>query len=311
MTEQLSDPFSCAAASLARGEKVAGTGISATRFLLVEHAGAWAFNAWRGLFEGHPVIDVFAEWEPRGGRVQLIRKYGRRKHTPGESQRVFLVVDGTTWHSTWTGLDDLAKLIRADLDGLPLEDVMEPYRGADLTLVCTHAQHDKCCAVNGRQVAAALDAVDPEGTWESSHLGGDRFAANVLLFPELLQLGRVPADDAADVVAAHRSGVVDPDIVRGVAGLKPAEQFALTHIAAAQRQDYRTMHAETVASEASTPDSSEVLDSTVENLIHTVKVTTAEGPTKTLKIRERQSKTPTFNTCRRTKEATYRVLELD
>lgn len=310
------DTFSCAAASLARGEKVTGTGIASTRFLLVEHTGAWEFNAWRGLFGEHPAADAFAEWEPHGGRVQIIRKYGRRDPRPEAAQRVFLVVEGATWQGTWTGLEDLAKIIQADLQHDGLDELMDPYDGPDLTLVCTHAQHDKCCAINGRQVAAALHAVDPEGTWESSHLGGDRFAANVLLFPELLQLGRVPAHNAAEVIAAHRAGQLDLDIVRGVAGLAPAEQYALAHVAAQRQKDYRTLSVHVASSTPESPATNAVAEPNVATktlpaaVVHTAVVDIPGEEAVTVLIRERQSETPTFNTCRRTKEATYRVLEI-
>ena len=46
-----------------------------------------------------------------------------------------------------------------------------------MLLVCTHGVHDTCCAVRGRPVAAALARRWPEATWECSHVGGDRFAA--------------------------------------------------------------------------------------------------------------------------------------
>ena len=57
--------------------------------------------------------------------------------------------------------------------------------------VCTHGKHDPCCAKYGRPVAAALDHQWPERTWETSHLGGDRFAGNVLILPIGIYYGRV------------------------------------------------------------------------------------------------------------------------
>lgn len=302
MTDQdLTERFSCAAESLARGESVAGTGISATRFLLVEHTGVWGFAAWPSLVGEHAAADTVAEWEKHGGRVQLIRKHGRRDVPDGSGQRVFLVVDGRTWHGVWHSLEDLAAIVSADMAGASLQSVLKVYEGPQLTLVCTHSQHDPCCAVNGRQVAAALHTVDPEGTWESSHLGGDRFAANVLLFPELLQMGRVPAEQAAAVVAAHRRGTLDKDVVRGIAGVAPAAQVAIVHVATKADLDYRSLEAHIVESTDLTEDKSAT---------HTVKVTGAGRADLTLTVKERQSKNPTFNTCRRTKEATYRVLEV-
>ena len=89
-----------------------------------------------------------------------------------------------------------------------------PHPGT-LLLVCTHGRKDWCCALRGRPVAAALAAVAPEETWECSHLGGDRFAANVMALPSGLVHGRVDAADAAGLAAALRAGRVVPRSLRG------------------------------------------------------------------------------------------------
>ena len=89
-----------------------------------------------------------------------------------------------------------------------------PHPGP-LLLVCTHGRKDWCCALRGRPVAAALAAVAPEETWECSHLGGDRFAANVLALPTGHTHGRVDAADAAELAAAVRAGQVVPRSLRG------------------------------------------------------------------------------------------------
>jgi hypothetical protein len=75
-------------------------------------------------------------------------------------------------------------------------------------------------------VAAALDAVRPGQVWETSHVGGDRFAANVLVLPSGLLYGRVPADAAADLADAADAGRVVLAWLRGRVGLAPAAQAA-------------------------------------------------------------------------------------
>ena len=74
--------------------------------------------------------------------------------------------------------------------------------------MCTHGRHDACCAERGRPVAAALTAARPEQTWEVSHVGGDRFAANLLVLPEGLYYGQVTADEAPGLAqrARRRAG---------------------------------------------------------------------------------------------------------
>ena len=61
----------------------------------------------------------------------------------------------------------------------------------------------------------ALAATFPDETWESSHVGGDRFAGNLLAFPHGLYLGRVRPDEGADVARTYAGGRVPLGHLRG------------------------------------------------------------------------------------------------
>jgi hypothetical protein len=52
-----------------------------------------------------------------------------------------------------------------------------------LYLVCTHGRRDKCCAKFGFALYKSLRPLAGEIIWQSSHIGGDRFAANMVCFP--------------------------------------------------------------------------------------------------------------------------------
>jgi len=93
-------------------------------------------------------------------------------------------------------------------------------------LVCTHGRHDACCAVRGRPVAAALATAYPERTWECSHIGGDRFAANVVVLRHGLFYGHVPPARAVELAKRYDEGVVVPDLLRGSGAFNPAVQAA-------------------------------------------------------------------------------------
>ncbi|WP_166678255.1 sucrase ferredoxin [Kribbella kalugense] len=93
-------------------------------------------------------------------------------------------------------------------------------------LVCTHGRHDACCAVRGRPVAAALAFAYPERTWECSHIGGDRFAANVVVLPHGLFYGHVPPTRAVELATQYDEGVVVPDLLRGSGAFIPPVQAA-------------------------------------------------------------------------------------
>jgi Sucrase/ferredoxin-like len=72
-----------------------------------------------------------------------------------------------------------------------------------LFLVCTHGKHDRCCARLGRPVYEALREQVEEGwVWQSSHVGGDRFAGNVVALPDGVYYGRVDPAETWPVVEA-------------------------------------------------------------------------------------------------------------
>ena len=92
--------------------------------------------------------------------------------------------------------------------------------------VCTHGRHDACCAERGRPVAAALTASHAAETWEISHVGGDRFAANMVVLPEGLYYGRMDPGTASQVAALHEQGRVDLARLRGRSSYPMHVQYA-------------------------------------------------------------------------------------
>ncbi|GAA1932548.1 sucrase ferredoxin [Nocardioides hwasunensis] len=209
--------FRCSDEAAARRDPVIGTAPPQHDWLLVEHPGPWPITAPFGadlpttLLRdlGHPEL-----------RTLFVRRHGREGAADRLTgpRRWFRSRAGAVRTGLWQHPDDLL----ASLGDAGGEAYAEP-----LLLVCTHGVHDLCCAVKGRPVAAALAGRWPEATWECSHLGGDRFAPNVLVLPDLGCYGGLDADDAVPTVEAHFDRRIDTTWLRGVAGLHPAEQVAL------------------------------------------------------------------------------------
>ena len=216
--------FRCSTAARVRGDEAVGTAAPTRRWLLVEHPGPWGRDA---LLQSRldPVVaaGLTAQAARAGVRVLLVRRPGRTKDT---GTRRWGIADSRVGRESlhWGEYDDPRQLL-----DLPLEQSAAP-RGEPSSrpayLVCTHGRHDLCCAVRGRPVAAALAAERPEETWECSHLGGDRFATNVVVLPHGLVYGQVEPGDAPDVARSYERGLVHPSRLRGRAGLTPAEQAA-------------------------------------------------------------------------------------
>jgi hypothetical protein len=103
-------------------------------------------------------------------------------------------------------------------------------------LVCTNGRHDPCCATFGRPVVRALrESRWSSEVWECSHIGGDRFAGNVVVLPDGLYFGRRDPASAERVLAAHAAGRLDLDGFRGRSSLRLVEQAA-EHFVRVERQ---------------------------------------------------------------------------
>ena len=206
-----------------------GTAPPQTRVLLVHQPGPWGP---RGLVESRCDPDVArridAAAAEAGMRLQAIRRPG--KHEVGKPAGGFEVGIADTRAATiaWWRVDDLAE-IASELEAGRPHRPPDEIDTAPLYLVCAHGRHDACCALRGRPVAQALQRARPGRVWETTHLGGDRFAANLLVLPTGELYGRVPPDAAAELADRIDAGEVVPGLLRGRIGLEPIAQAALVY----------------------------------------------------------------------------------
>lgn len=223
----------CSAASLALDEPMTATASRVERWLLVEHRGPWGPQSVPSSRLPLNVSRALADTAAAGhARLLLLR---RPAGVPCDDGRHVFAVDSRPGRerALTRHVDDDAQLL--DLappwDGDPdtgWHAVDEP-----LLLVCTHGRQDRCCAVRGRPVAAALAARFPRATWECSHIGGDRFAANLLVLPRGLYFGRVEAHEVVALTESLAQGELPIDRVRGRSSLSLPAQAA-QHFARAQ-----------------------------------------------------------------------------
>jgi hypothetical protein len=207
--------YRCQPACRARGEALFGTASLVRRWLLIEQEGPWGPTALtQSRIDSSTARSIAEAARAAGARPILIRKPGRPKKV---GCRVYAAFTGEkqAWIESFT-LPAVAALLELELSplkrGLSVggERLEEP-----LFLVCTHGKHDACCAQFGRPVAQALFTLDPASLWECSHIGGDRFAANLVCFPHGLYFGHVTPETAPRVASLYRAGRIDLEHYRG------------------------------------------------------------------------------------------------
>ncbi len=214
----------CADAAEAAGDPLEGTAPPADHWFLVEHPGPWNRFILAGPGFDPVAAAVLDRWaRDTNGRVLFIRRPGRRERS---AQRSWFRVDGRPGHESVRTGHFSAEAELVDVVADPGAGV--PHDGR-LVLVCAHGRHDTCCALRGRPLAAAMAAALPECTWESSHLGGCRFAAALVLLPHGVVLGNVAAADGPGIATAYAQGLLPEHGVRGRASLPPAVQAAQHH----------------------------------------------------------------------------------
>ncbi|HEV2880675.1 MAG TPA: sucrase ferredoxin [Pyrinomonadaceae bacterium] len=220
----MSQPFFyCSNLSRAAGERTFGTASVGEVWLLIEYREALGAHAL-----GDSVLSVeikrhlnkFCKTVPRA-RLLFIKQERQRL----DPLSCFVVRCRERAPSIeqfeLSGYDDLLKF---DLTVLAAGGSREGGVRLDtpLYLVCTHGKRDKCCAKFGYALYKSLRDDAAEGSdggggrvWQSSHVGGDRFAANLICFPHGLFYAHVTEDAGRRIVEEYEGRRVVLEGYRG------------------------------------------------------------------------------------------------
>ena len=224
--------LTCAETTRDADEPIAGTAPMALGWLLVERDGAWGRDA---LTESglDPEVGaaLAAGCKPLSAKAVVIRRPGPRATIADGHDEPRTVVLAHTGSQPWAE----RLTIRDDRELLELDPIVttrarppglgEPL-GGPLLLVCTHGKRDRCCATFGRPLVDTLAALHPDETWEVSHIGGHRFAGNLLVLPEGLAYGGLDVASGMAAAASHLAGKLGLEHLRGRTALQRASQAA-------------------------------------------------------------------------------------
>ncbi len=212
----------CAELALAAGEPLLGTAPQVDAWLLLEYQPVWEKKA----LENNQLPDFVNEWisnvvatlDAAGykPRAQFIRRRRDRNH----ALNLFTARDGRFKRYTF---DSYEAMVNASLDDDDGETVTEPHY-----FVCSNGRRDLCCSRFGLPVYAELRGHVGDRVWETSHVGGHRYAANVLTLPQGALYGYLNPHAVADFVANVEAGKLAMEHLRGRSAYPPAAQAAET-----------------------------------------------------------------------------------
>ncbi|WP_148861254.1 sucrase ferredoxin [Marinobacter fonticola] len=215
----------CAVQSRDAGDPLAGTGAHAQRNLLISWpSGKWLRSLRRASDMSEAVVDRIEAVVAAGRRVNLIH----RRQQPANRHRIYLMPEKLQLDVEREQLPDV---LDALLNNAPLDRWCASEAPKPLILCCTHGKKDKCCAKFGNATYQSLVKVVAESghafeVWQSSHLGGCRLAASVMVFPSTRKYGRLGEADIMPLLDAEANDRPYPPCYRGHSALTPVEQCA-------------------------------------------------------------------------------------
>jgi hypothetical protein len=203
--------------------------------VLVEQPGPWGYDALASnRMPRAAAADLLQRARALDARLVLLRR---------PDDRTTQVVRGFVARTGPPDARSLSRFVVPSADALGRVDLESLLRGqtryggtapgsddGPLFLVCTNGRRDPCCAERGRSVFHALARVAGGSAWECSHIGGDRFAANVVWLPEGVYYGRVTAQDTPRIAAASTNHRIVLDLYRGRTHQPMPVQAAETHV---------------------------------------------------------------------------------
>lgn len=199
------DFFYCSQLSRGVDENAFGTASVGGVWLLIEYTEPWGPKALR---------DSHLSAEVKNYLNQLIRRIPRSRllfiKQERRRERIFnfYIVRARERNPFILKfeLDDYEKLRSVYLDVAACAAGKQTAGGRlinePLYLICTHGKRDKCCAKFGYPLYKSLKEQRGSLVWQSSHVGGDRFAANLICFPHGLFYAHM-TDESVLAVATH------------------------------------------------------------------------------------------------------------
>ena len=207
ITSSVTQETFCAQLTRQSNDPVFGTATKASVWFLLEYANPWPAKAVADNELPAQVQEFLSRQTAAIPRSRLL--FIKQDADQTSKLRFFVVKTGElTPFILEFALDAYEDLLALDLAAI----IEEPEAYAHLVrleplfLVCTNGKRDKCCAKFGRPLYDALRQSQGPATWQSSHIGGHRYAPNLLFLPHSVNFGLLTTEEAEAAAAAYLDG---------------------------------------------------------------------------------------------------------
>jgi len=223
----------CSLITLETGEPLAGTAPFAKHFILI----TWPKKYWQ--YEALDSKGGFPEGLKEWMKVQseIIGKVSIRlvshKELSNESADIYIYPEKIYYSNILP--EEIYGVLKSHFQNECNSEYTAKNIEKDHILVCTHGRHDKCCAKFGQELADNLrihfrDQHDNIEVFDSSHLGGHRFAPTMIDFPSGSAYGHLKTEEITDYFETRKLGMVYAQAYRGSVFLPELVQVAEAYV---------------------------------------------------------------------------------
>jgi hypothetical protein len=226
MTTPNTPDFLCCDYSRQAGEQLFATATRADVWLLLEVNRPWGARAFEESDLPQPVKDKLNGYLSNipNSRVQFIRQL-----QPGNGIALFVAVARELNPALYQfQLASYEDLLAVDIPAVVAGDAAQQSFLTDkpLLAVCSNARRDRSCGKYGAETYRELLQYGGDAVWQTSHIGGHRFAPTCVSLPYGVVYGRIDPQDRRPIMQAHRHGRIRLENYRGRSCYEPIVQAA-------------------------------------------------------------------------------------
>ncbi|MGJ7032940.1 sucrase ferredoxin [Niabella hirudinis] len=202
--------FFCSAASRYFKEDIHGSAANYNGFILLEHSDPFPEKISQAHVDPLFIASLQELAKQKKAKLLLIRN---RKTDFKTCRLIYVDCIGHRYLTLRSTLADLAA-IRLEFY---INNPDAIWETDPFFVVCTNGKKDKCCAKFGFPVFKFIENHDKAvSVFESTHVGGDRFAANAVCMPKGIYYGRVMVEDVDAILEATERELIHYPNYRGL-----------------------------------------------------------------------------------------------